>query len=104
MSYVYKKTEPELWTVGHYEGSEWIPESDRKSPESAAERVRGLNGGNSHCAQTIGVCKDCFFAVGTNCDGIYECHRRAPEMPSQGSDDVWPPVEGNEWCGEFRPR
>lgn len=35
-----------LWTVGHYSpDGEWNPESDHKSPESAAERVHYLNGG-----------------------------------------------------------
>lgn len=41
--YVYKRTEPNLWTVGFY-GPEWEPDSDHDSPEQAAERVRWLNG------------------------------------------------------------
>lgn len=46
MSYVYIKSEPELWTVGHYSPSgEWIPESDHASREEAAKRVHYLNGG-----------------------------------------------------------
>lgn len=44
--YVYKQTEPGLWTVGFYTPQgEWEPESDHGSPEEAAERVHYLNGG-----------------------------------------------------------
>lgn len=54
MSYVYKQTEPRLWTVGTYDGGEWEPESDHDSPEAAAARVHYLNGGsiedNAICA------------------------------------------------------
>jgi len=46
--YVYIKSErnPDLWTVGFYrpDGS-WEPESDHRTAESAAARVRWLNGG-----------------------------------------------------------
>ena len=44
--YVYKKTEPQLWTVGFYtpDGT-WEPEDDYGSKEEAAERVSYLNGG-----------------------------------------------------------
>lgn len=46
MKWVYLKSEPGLWTVGFYDTSgSWIPESDHKSPEDAARRVRYLNGG-----------------------------------------------------------
>ena len=44
--YVYKQTEPGLWTVGFYDPSgNWHPESDHDSSEKAAERVAWLNGG-----------------------------------------------------------
>jgi hypothetical protein len=44
--YVYIKSEPQLWTVGFYKpDGEWIAESDHDTKESAAERVRYLNGG-----------------------------------------------------------
>jgi hypothetical protein len=43
--YVYIRSEPGLWTVGHYDPSgEWVAESDHDSPEKAAERVHWLNG------------------------------------------------------------
>lgn len=47
MGYVYKRTEPELWTVGFYkpDGS-WEPESDHGSTDEAASRVHWLNGGH----------------------------------------------------------
>jgi hypothetical protein len=45
--WVYKKTEPQLWTVGFYDPkSEWYPESDHRSEKEAAERVHWLNGGS----------------------------------------------------------
>jgi hypothetical protein len=45
--YVYKRTEPGLWTVGYHEpNGTWQPESDHKSEEKAAERVHWLNGGH----------------------------------------------------------
>jgi hypothetical protein len=44
--YVYLQTEPQLWTVGHYEpDGKWIAESDHYTTESAAKRVHWLNGG-----------------------------------------------------------
>lgn len=44
--YIYRQTEPQLWTVGHYDSDEkWNPESDWGTPEQAADRVIELNGG-----------------------------------------------------------
>ena len=46
MSFVYKQSEPELWTVGHYAPDGlWIPESDHDSPEKAVEQIEKLNAG-----------------------------------------------------------
>ncbi len=47
MSFVYRKSEPQLWTVGVYlpDGT-YEPESDHESPEDAAARVHYLNGGD----------------------------------------------------------
>lgn len=45
MSYVYIKSEPGLWTVGHYDGGEWEPQSDHSKESEAAARVAELNGG-----------------------------------------------------------
>ncbi len=45
MSYVARQTEPELWTVGHYDPSgEWHPESDHDCEADASDRVAVLNG------------------------------------------------------------
>jgi hypothetical protein len=47
MSWVYIRSEPGLWTVGFYKpDGTWESESDHTSRESAARRVRYLNGGN----------------------------------------------------------
>ena len=45
-TWIYKRTEPDLWTVGFYgpDGT-WEPESDHGSRDEAADRVRYLNGG-----------------------------------------------------------
>lgn len=45
--YVYIRSEPGLYTVGHYapDGS-WVAESDHEDWEAAAERVHWLNGGD----------------------------------------------------------
>jgi hypothetical protein len=44
--FVYLKSEPGLWTVGHYGGnSKWVAESDHDSEKEAAARVHYLNGG-----------------------------------------------------------
>lgn len=45
--YVYKQTEPSLWTVGYYDPDrKWEPESDHNEQELAARRVAWLNGRN----------------------------------------------------------
>lgn len=46
MSWVYVRSEPQLWTVGFYSpDDEWISDSDHGSRGEAADRVRWLNGG-----------------------------------------------------------
>lgn len=45
MSYIYKKSEPGLWTVGTSDCGTWEPDSDHDSEKSAADRVAYLNGG-----------------------------------------------------------
>jgi hypothetical protein len=49
--YVYIRSEPQLWTVGHYDpDGKFEPESDHGSTDDAAKRVRYLNGGNDETA------------------------------------------------------
>ncbi len=44
--YVYIQSEPGLYTVGFYDPSgTFVPESDWRTTEEAAARVRYLNGG-----------------------------------------------------------
>lgn len=46
MKWIYKHTEPSLWTVGYYEpDGTFEPESDCTGPDEAAARVHWLNGG-----------------------------------------------------------
>lgn len=48
MAYVYRQSEPGLYTVGFYDPSgKWHPESDWDNAEDAAKRVHYLNGGHS---------------------------------------------------------
>ena len=48
MSYVYLRTESQLWTVGFYKpDGEWVPESDHGSEDAARQRVWSLNSGYS---------------------------------------------------------
>lgn len=48
MSYVYRAASPLQWEVGFYDPQgDWHHESYHASTDSAAERVRWLNGGNS---------------------------------------------------------
>lgn len=44
-TWVYIKSEPNLFTVGFYDPKgEWQPESDHSDSEAAASRVNYLNG------------------------------------------------------------
>lgn len=46
MSYVYRRSEEDLWTVGFYDpAGHWQPESDHPTASAAAFRVHWLNGG-----------------------------------------------------------
>jgi hypothetical protein len=46
MSYVYLRSEPDLWTVGFYgPNGTWESESDHDTREEAVEWVHYLNGG-----------------------------------------------------------
>jgi len=44
--FIYITSEPNLYTVGHYDpAGKFIPESDHNDTEKAARRVNFLNGG-----------------------------------------------------------
>ena len=56
MSYVYIKTEPQLWTVGFYDPKgEWHSESDYANPGQAAKRVAWLNGGSKRVIHPVTI-------------------------------------------------
>ena len=57
--YIYLKSEPGLFTVGHYAGEQFHSESDHDTAAAAAERVHWLNGGNMPDQQTITIELDC---------------------------------------------
>lgn len=46
--FVYLRSEPGLYTVGHYSpGGAWHPESDHSSRDDAAKRCAWLNGADA---------------------------------------------------------
>ena len=60
MSYVYIRSEPDLWTVGFYRpDGTWHPESDHGSSEEAAERVTRLNGGETEDTRRLDGSASC---------------------------------------------
>ncbi len=76
--WVYKQSEPGLWTVGFYEpNGKWQPESDHDTAASAAARVHYLNGGNSaELLEALKALLDCApFAYGPRGDAAV--HRQA---------------------------
>jgi hypothetical protein len=75
MSYVYVKSEADLWTVGFYDPSgKWQPESDHGNRDSAAARVAWLNGSVDPVATARAI-------VEARIERPVECH--------------WQPVEGS---------
>lgn len=47
--YIYKRSEPRLWTVGFYEpNGKFVPESDHDIEENAARRTHYMNGGRDN--------------------------------------------------------
>jgi len=54
--HVYKRTEPNLWTVGFYDPQGlWYPESDHPTEKEAANRAIILNGGEVESKTTKAV-------------------------------------------------
>lgn len=55
MTWVYKRSEPGLWTVGFYDpAGKWHPDSDHGTREEAAQRVHYLNGGGEPTRRSTG--------------------------------------------------
>lgn len=74
--YVYRKTEPNLFTVGFYAPTgKWTPESDWPDSESAAKRVNFLNGGvDPEVMECIASAIEC-LVQGLNSKRRKELHR-----------------------------
>lgn len=54
MTWVYKQTEPQLYTVGFYQpDGTWIAESDHSNPAEASAQVHYLNGGRQRYAREL---------------------------------------------------
>ena len=59
MTYVYLRSESNLYTVGFYApGGEWNSESDHGDKEAAAARVHYLNGGSDTGLRRIATLLD----------------------------------------------
>jgi hypothetical protein len=81
--YVYIRSEPGLWTVGwHDENGKFQPESDHPTPEEAAGRVAGLNGGGTVDMFALGALAAAWEA---QADSL---HRRANELGPCGAGEV----------------
>jgi hypothetical protein len=65
-SWVYLRSEPNLWTVGFYApDGKWNPESDYNIQEEAARRVVWLNGGAvaEGMAELVKAAKTIYFKI-----------------------------------------
>jgi len=51
--YIYKRTEPNLYTVGTTDGGGWDTDSDWPTKEKAADRCHFLNGGDASLGELI---------------------------------------------------
>lgn len=75
--YVHIKSEPSLWTVGHYDPlGKWHPDSDHDDEDSARQRVAQLNGGGVEAAAEVArlrqLCGDAASRLATmTCPTMY---------------------------------
>ena len=81
MSYVYIQSERPthdttgLWTVGFYDlAGKWHPESDHGREDSAAARVRYLNGGTGAAIEVEGAALEALIAIRDAGNGFAEWH------------------------------
>lgn len=65
--FIYKQTEPQLYTVGHYDpnNNKWEPESDHQEQEKAAQHTAWLNGSYKFDPSNFPTLPDCFEYVRT---------------------------------------
>lgn len=109
MKYVYKKTEPSLWTVGFYapDGT-WIPESDHGSREKAAERVRWLAGyfsakdGDRKLIDRLGKTHGYGYLMNLLRD-LWAEHLQETGVSGIGAFEVGPAIGLTTECGCERP-
>jgi hypothetical protein len=77
--YVYKQTQPDLYTVGFYNPKgKWIAESDHPTDHSAARRVAWLNGSGPTSGALSGIehMTENRKAVVMSADDLHELARR----------------------------
>ena len=86
MSYVYIRSEPQLWTVGFYRpDGRWEPDSDHASQTTAADRVHYLNGGTSPAWEQVPD-TDAIDLIG---EGVHTGLRKGRALDSPASDRIW---------------
>lgn len=88
MSYVYIKSEPQLWTVGFYDPQgKWRSDSDHDAREDAAERVAYLNGcehfAEPECDST--AIREALEDLVTRCDGAEGVRADGSNIDTRGA-------------------
>ncbi len=93
--FIYRQTEPTLWTVGHYTpNGNWEPESDHESPELAADRTTFLNGGVPNALKELARQNALYYEFTGKIVSALIDYRQSKE-PIDISLDDWQP-----WCFE----
>lgn len=82
--YIYKQSEPNLWTVGFHrpDNKGWESESDHTSPGKAVNRMEVLNGDYNNNYVYIKT-EPKLWTVGTFSNGIWE-----PESDHTSSEEA----------------
>lgn len=100
MTYVYIRTEPSLWTVGHYApNGKWIAESNHSNTEDAANRVAYLNGDSDYLA-TINelrcelnthelIVSEYNATIAAQHDAIQRQQQRIAELEAESNNRRW---------------
>jgi hypothetical protein len=89
MSFIYIKTEPQLWTTGHYDpDGRFHPDDDFGSPDEAADRCAYLNGDASVDLDEV---KDLIKALKKEVKEIRQC--RSLSQDFGGPKNLYPRKE-----------
>jgi len=73
--FVYKRTEKNLWTVGHYDGNKWVPESDHGTAKEAGIKAACLNGSGGYQLPNLN-----FYMLREHKELLLEAINKYPEL------------------------